>query len=385
MEIMSYPPDIQIFIDKVIHQIKSVLNPEYIILCGSFGKGSWLYFENELISDFEFVFVCNKKWSLKSKKSLLRSLNNQFQYDISLKGYVKSNVENKVLSNYSRKKSSYISLDFFDSFEQPKILYNKRNESLNIKLASSEIPIWEAWRLYVNRMGDLLKLEFPQKQNPYTEDYYWLKIFESTADAFCIVNKIYYKNINKRIKVFKNGIIEHNYELNDTCKNSCNLIINALESRKNHNLSIFKIDIDNKQRKKIINSWMNYIEKKLSIQENLIGDGDNFYLNYIKNKDLQKKYLEINNRFSLKFSNLIRLIYHPGLVNLNFKFYNQNDSWRHIILLSVSSTFKEQSLDFNKFNMSKFILSKILKLRNLKEQTNQEFIYSVLKHWKMLR
>jgi hypothetical protein len=282
MEKMFYPPDIQIFIDRVIHQIKNVLNPEYIILSGSFGKESWLYFENELISDFEFVFVCNERWSLKNKKSLLKSLNNQFQYDISLKGYIKSNVENKVLSNYSREKSSYISLDFFDSFEEPNILYNKRNEELDIKLASIEIPIWEAWRLYVNRMGDLLKLEFRQKQNSYTEAYYWLKIFESTADAFCIVNKIYSKNINKRIKVFKNGIIDHNYELNNTCKSSCNLIINALESRKNHNLSIFKMDIDIKQRKKIINSWMNYIEKKLSIQENLLSDDDNFNLKIYK-------------------------------------------------------------------------------------------------------
>ena len=60
METTSYPKEIQLFFDEIVVKINKVLDADFILIAGSFGKESWLYFNNELISDFEFVFVCNK-------------------------------------------------------------------------------------------------------------------------------------------------------------------------------------------------------------------------------------------------------------------------------------------------------------------------------------
>ena len=87
MEKGLYPKEIQVFFNEVILKIRSVLDPDFIILAGSFGKESWLYSDGILLSDFEFVFVCEKRWSLKKKKLLLKKLNIDYPYDINLKGY----------------------------------------------------------------------------------------------------------------------------------------------------------------------------------------------------------------------------------------------------------------------------------------------------------
>lgn len=68
MEKIYYPDNIELFFNSVVEKIKSKLNPEYIIIAGSFGKGSWIYSGDKLLSDFEFVFVNNKKWSIKKKR-----------------------------------------------------------------------------------------------------------------------------------------------------------------------------------------------------------------------------------------------------------------------------------------------------------------------------
>ena len=96
---ISYPKEVQIFFDKVILEIKMVLDPDFIIIAGSFGKESWVYHKNELISDFEFVFISKKKWSFKRKNQLLKKLNHEYPFEISLKGYLLSKVTNKIISN----------------------------------------------------------------------------------------------------------------------------------------------------------------------------------------------------------------------------------------------------------------------------------------------
>ncbi|RLD86029.1 MAG: hypothetical protein DRJ07_01755 [Bacteroidetes bacterium] len=379
----SYPKEIQIFFEEVKEKIRDSLNPDFILIAGSFGKESWLYSGEKLISDFEFVFVCEKRWSLKKKKQLLKSLNIDYVYDISLKGYLKDNIKQKVISNYSSKNPGYISLDYFDTFNNPRFLYIKKDEILDIKCTVDEIPIWEAWRLYVNRMGDVLNLMCSSNSDQQNINYYWLKIFESTADSYCIVNRIYQKNISERLDIFNKELIESDEDLSEKCKTSFPIIQKAIKARNEHNLLLFDINVNKNDCIIIINSWMEYFEKKLAKQEQmLIFDRKDFFSSYLVNRTLQKKYLGFNYRYNILVSNLIRLIFHPYLLNLNFKWYNLNLSWRHIILLNVSSLFYEQNLKMENYRESKNIMSKLVSKKSINDNDR---IQIILNYWKILR
>ena len=385
METSLFPKEIQLFFNEIVVKINEVLDADFILIAGSFGKESWLYFNNELISDFEFVFVCKKPWSLKKKSQLLKKLNSEYPYEINLKGFLLKKVKNKVISNYSLKNPGYLSLDFFDTFSNPIFLYKKDDEIIDIDCKAGEIPGWEAWRLYVNRMADLLKIDCSKNPEKKIVDYYWLKIFESTAGAYCIINKIYHKNISKRLEVFNQELIEQDKELNETCKNSFLVIKQALIARYEHDLIFFKNSLSVDERKKIIISWMDYFERKISFQENLQIENVDFGNRYLKNTLLQKKYLGFNYKFNIKVSNLIRIIYNPKLLNLKFKFYDNKYSWRHIVLLCISSTFKEQHLGIQNFPKTKKIITKIVTKKSIYNLNNENFINAILYYWKILR
>lgn len=382
---ISYPKSIQEFFKEITDRIRVSLDPDFILIAGSFGKESWLYSENKLISDFEFVFVCDKRWSLKRKKLLLSALNRDYSYEISLKGYLKKNVERKITSNYSSKYAGYLSLDFFDTFSSPIILYNKNDEFLRVDCRVADIPVWEAWRLYVNRMGDLLKIDYSNTFDEQEANYFLLKIFESTADAYCIINMIYHKNIKIRLEKFHKEIIDNDIELNEICKKSFPILHNALVARDQHNLILFNNDLGIHKYRKIINSWMNYFNKKLIDQENILTkDFANFDKDYLINISLQKKYLGFD-KFSIILSNTVRLIAHPELVSFSFKFYHQKFSWRHLILLCVASTFYEQSIENGDFLQSKKIASYLIRKKVIVDLNKHDFIQIILGYWKILR
>lgn len=381
MEKISYPKEIHSFLNEAVLIIRKALNPEYILITGSFGKGSWLYSGNQLISDFEIVFVCNKYWSLKTKEVLLKSLNNEYPYDISLKGFLIKKIQKKVVSNYSYKNPGYLTLDYFDSFSYPKLLYSKHNESINININVNEVPAWEAWRLYVNRMGDILSLTIVNKKQ--NQNYYWLKMYESTADAYLIVNKLYEKNIDKRRNLFTEELVKGDKDLDNICKESFSKIKLALEARVSHNLSVFDIPkFAQEESFKIINSWMNYFQNKMIQDEDIEFDFD---LGNSYNNKLHNKYLETSFKKNVLLSNTIKLIHKPFLINRNFKFYHHHNSWRHIILLTIASTFKEYSNDEFDFTNSKKLLSKIVNKKSIFALNSNDFIIIVMKYWKLLR
>lgn len=386
MDLTIYPEEIQVFFIEIIDMIKEILDPDYILIAGSFGKESWLYSNQELISDFEFAFVCKKKWGLKKKSQLLKKLNNDYPYEIGLKGFLLPKVRKKIISNYASKNPGYISLDFFDTFSDPVFLYDKNGIDLNIDCKVDEIPIWEAWRLYVNRMADLLKLESVKNYDKKTEDYFWLKIFESTAGAYLIIKKLYHKNIAKRLDLFDYELINSDKELNKTCKNSFAIINKAMVARQKHDLAAFNIEINIKERKEIISSWMNYIENKLIIKESILLSKDStFYKSYLNKVELQEKYLGFSYKLNKFLSNSIRLMYNPKLFNFNFKFYNHKISWRHIILLCISSVFTEDKVNNENFIESKKIVSHIVRKKTIDNLTREKFIEKILIYWKILR
>jgi len=383
---ISYPKNIQIFFNEVVHLIKENLSPDYILLAGSFAKESWLYNGEKLISDFEIVFVCSKKWSVSRKEQLIEELNKKYSFKIELKGYLRHKIERKILSNYALQNPGYINLNFFDTFNEPKYLYGKTDLLLNISTSVDELPVWEAWRLYANRMGDLLSLLAKDEVPNYLEKYYWLKIFESTADAYFIIHKIYNKNILKRLEIFHKKLLDNDIELSDICKKSFPIIQKALQTRKEHDLSIFNIEQPLSERKLIIISWMEYFEKKMGKQENILFENKiDFNSKYIENRSLQKRHIDLTNDFNIFLTNALKLTRNINLLGslVNFSIFKY--SWRHIILLSISSTFYEQTIENHDFLESKKIFGKIINRKKIDVLNNLEFIQSLISYWKIIR
>ena len=384
---ISYPDNISFIFDSIINRVKAELDPEYIIIAGSFGKGSWIYSNAKLFSDFEFVFVKKKPWSLKKKKILLSNLNNEFEYDISLKGYLLNKVQKKIISNYSKKNLGYLSLDFFDTFKFPQILYSKNPGYSDLPLLKvDEVPIWEAWRLLTNRLGDLLYLALNKSRlSKVKNDYYWLKAFEASAEGYLLVKKLYSPNITKRINSFSKDMVIDDDELNSVCKNSYKLLENAMLARKHHDISLFNIsNLNQNKRNKIINAWASYIQNRMLISEE-VNKNSNINKDYLTNKTLQNKYLETCFKNNIIWSNIIRLIRNPKLINKNFKFFQFANSWRHIILLTIASTFNEYSRNKLDFSESKKVLSIIENKKLIEPLENMFFVDFVLKKWKLLR
>lgn len=383
-----YPTDIREVFYNVVDRIKEELHPEFILISGSFGKDSWLYAGEKLLSDFEFVFINEKKWSLKNKKKLLSKLNSKFPYDISLKGYLLKNIQNKVISNYSFKNPGYLTLDFFDTFKDPQILYSKNPDSSALPIISNkEVPVWEAWRLLVNRLGDLLFLTVNNREhNAEESNYYWLKAFESSADSYLLIHNVYSPNIHEKISSFSQSLLNNDKALNSICRGSYDLLLNAFIAREKHDISFFNIShIQNEERIKIVNNWMLYIQEKMISLEGIISNGENYYENYLLNNELQNKYLETNLRHNVMFSNLIRIIYHPKLLISGINYFDINKSWRHIILLTIASTFNEYSRNELNFPQSKKIF-KLLKIgKSVDNLYGKGFITEVLRCWKLLR
>lgn len=382
-----YPKEIQKLFSQIVEEVKNTLNPEYIIIAGSFGKGSWLYNDSNLLSDFEFEFICAKKWSINKKRKLLKSLNQRFDVEINLKGHLLKNVVNKISSNYSNSYPDFLRLNYFDAFFEPEILYARKSTGLNIDIHIKEVPTWEAWRFYINRIGDLLSLNGKNSGNLELDNYYWLKMFETMADAYLIINNLYSKNISKRFHLFTKKLIQKDPNLNEQCIESFDTIHSALNARKEHDLSVFKNSfLDAGKKFEIVNSWLSYFEFKLSEEEGFSSVDTSFTLAYLNDKSLQKKYLEVNNQRAATVSNVIRFVFnYKLLLSLNFKIFNLNKSWRHLILNVISSLYKEKNDNKIDFPETRMILSSILPTKSLNEMKNEQLIDTVLKLWKILR
>lgn len=387
MEKISYPKEIQIFFNEIILEVTEVLDPNYILIAGSFGKESWLYEDDTLISDFEFVFVCNHKWSLKKKRKLLIDLNNMYDYDISLKGYLLNNINEKIISNYSKKPFNYIDLNFFDTFSDSTILFSKNNTNLDIKFSCSEIPAWEAWRLYVNRLGDLLNLLMLDDIEEREAKYYWLKFYESIGDSYLILQGNYNKIVSERVKLFENVNFTLDSNLSEDCIRSIPIIKSSLNARHHHHLDKFEIQNFNIENHiEIVTDWLVFFEKKVKEQELTLefnDDDDHSYINYLQ---IQRRYLEFEGLCSIPLSNLLRLITNPKkIINKAFKFYNFRKSWRHIILYSVANIYQDLKNESEELLNTRTTLSMLIPNKYISKMTRVEVIAIVFKYWKLLR
>jgi len=241
--------------------------------------------------------------------------------------------------------------------------------------------------LYVNRIGDILSLKLEENNNTERLNYYWLKIFESTADVYLLVNKIYSKNISVRYELFKEELLRNDTLLNDKCVESYAIVKKALYARKEHEIEIFDHNVlTDSNKMEIVSSWMEYLEEKVIVEEGLMKSDVLFSSNYLSSKFLQKKYLEVSNRFSVPISNGIRFLFHnKELLKLNFKFYNLKLSWRHLALILISELYKELTSGYNDFNRTRNILSNIISKKELSRFSDEDLLKTTLKLWKILR
>ncbi|MHA1753376.1 MAG: hypothetical protein ACTSYZ_13515 [Candidatus Helarchaeota archaeon] len=381
-----FPYNIQKFFNEIVEEIKISLEPEYILIAGSFGKGSWIYYNNKLLSDFEFVFIRKNRWSIKKKKDLLIKLNSKYPYDIHLKGYLIDKITEKVISNYSSRYLGYVSLDFFDTFFDPVILYSNTNTPLKINFDIEEIPTWEAWRLLVNRIGDLLNLKLiKNKRDNINDRYSWLKMFESIGDSYLIIKRLYHPNIKEKLFAFNNIIENDKSNLIEECKRSFSLVQKAFIIRQNHNLDSFNFNDLATNKEEIIYGCLNYFEQILYKSEDIKKNNSEFWENYLESFKIEYKYLETNGKLAIILSNLIRLIKHRELVNFYFKFYNFRNSWRHIVLLAISTMFKDMIGKCEGFKHTKMVLTKIVRTKKLNSLSDDDLILFTLELWEKLR
>lgn len=381
---MFYPKNDEVkkALERVTSLMRSELDPDYIIMSGSFGKQSWLFNESFLLSDFEIVFLSQRKWSAKKKKEILLKLNKEFNYDFNLKGYITDKARKKILSNYSFKNPGYISLDFYDSFNNPIFLY-KKDDYLGIQLDTKMIPIWEAWRLLVNRIGDLLVIDYLEAKEEYENKYFWLKVYESIADAYLIVQKKYVKSIKERNEIFNESLFDT--DMDSDCINSFKKLKSALDSREKHQLGKFELESETTMSHTLL-TWLFYVENKLLISEGMMNDSSkDFASNYLNDSKIQNKYLGFDYSLNKLVSNGIRLAYNPGLLSSSFRFLNHKVSWRHIILISVSTFFKERMDVDPKFKQTRFLLSIIDSDLKIEKMSEEELAHRIVKYWKKLR
>lgn len=376
-----FPSDIHLVIQEISGRIQTALDADAILLAGSFGKDAWLFSEQKLLSDFEFVFVRKSRWSISAKNQLLKDLNKEFPYEISLKGYLYDKAINKCDSNYSRKYPGYVRLDFFDTFSNPKILYSSGVSFKNIEFKDSDITSWEAWRLIVNRIGDLLDLESKTLQDEGKVSYCWLKIFESIADAFLINQNKYHKNISRRLESFSKELVYNDEEIDELCKESYDCIQSALISRDRHDMKFFENIKSISLRRKVLLNWLDYFQGQLSKDEQFDQQSD-FYQSYLKNKNLQKKYLENPGFFSVYISNLIRIFRNRELVQNGFKYRNMSTSWRHMSLLAISSLFHESETASTNYAKTRIIADNLFDSEDMNSNDLRE---NVIYYWKRLR
>lgn len=176
-------------------------------------------------------------------------------------------------------------------------------------------------------------------------------------------------------------MLNNDRELNISCRCSFEILRNALIAREKHDMLFFSNShLTLYEKNEIINNWMLYIQKKMFESENI-----NSYEDYISNKKLQNKYLETNFRSNIILSNLIRLINHPVLLKDNLKFFTINYGWRHIILITVSTTFDEYTKGSLDFIESKAILGILKSKRSFSNLYGDAFIIEIFKYWRILR
>lgn len=339
MELTELPEVAQLAISEARDRLIKTFNPEYILLGGSFAKGDWIKDNSgNLLSDFEIVFINKKSWNRKKAKGIACKLKQKYKLDFSVSGYSKKRVLKKQPGNLCLGSPGYITLTYFDTINENNVIYKKYNPVFELPVTSiEEVPLWESWKLFVNRFGDFIQSKYID--NNKNIDYYWLKLFQAAADTLLLSKKEYIHDINeryRRLEIYRSS----NNSLPD--EEYIETLLMALKGRKEHNISIFSDFIKSFDEKKllaILEYWFSRIENMMFQEEN-ISTGD--YNSYLKHNCLQNKYSNfyILPYLSVPYSNILFLLLNRKAI-AKFKYLSIFKSWRHVSLVVIVFLFKE--------------------------------------------
>ena len=389
MDVTFLPVDINKILKFIIIELKKIANPSCIILSGSFGKFSWLYYSNYCLSDLEITFISEKIWSFRKKKSLLKHLKKKFNIEVHIKGYLENQIRKKIFSNYANRYKGYISLNFYDTFFSPTIVYKvKENLDWLPCISISEVPIWEAWRLFTNRIAEILDNELSNiNKEENLASYNYLKAFESAFDSYLIIRRKYDPKLEKRIALLNQLNFEQIEKKEIIRSKSFKIIKRALISRQFHKLENFKIEeLTEKERKITLLYWLEYIQNEMLISEGIIPElNGSKSLQYIRDKKINNKYLETTLRNNILPSNILRLVKNPSLIMHGLIFKIFLTSWRHLILMTINTIFTELVLEVTELPKTRILMEYLLGNKTINNLTSDDLLKRIILYWKLLK
>lgn len=376
MELTKFPQIAQKAISEAIDELTHTFDPEYILLGGSFGKGDWIKDKNgKLLSDFEIIFINKKSWNRKKAKKIAHNLKEKYKLDFSIAGYSKKRVLKKQPGNLCFGNPGYITLNYFDAIKEDNVIYKKNKPAFKLPETNlNEVPMWEAWRLFVNRFGDLLKIFIDKNISKTEVDYYWQKAFQAAADTLLISISKYESNISDRYNNWREVRLNQK-KIGLNIPDYFLIPLEAsLKARLYNSLKIFSTDyysFSDKEKIEIILFYFDRIEKKMFEKEGL---EKKTYKEYLSNKSLINKYSNfyIGNKISNLYSNILSLVIYRKQLCKKFKYYKINEAWRHIYLISIMTLFREYVFQQSDLTNTKQILNKIYSINN------NDFIFYII-------
>ena len=387
---MYLPREIENVINETKEFIIDYFDPELIILSGSFGRDDWVLGENgELLSDIEMPFICSRYWNRKRTKLLKEKIKKMHGIDVCIFGISKRRFEKGYPKNLSFGKLPYLSLQIYETVYGSKILYKKTpNNILLPKLDVKHIPIWEGWRLIVNRMADVLKLERNDSDN-IQNYFYWSKLVQACGDAFLIANKKYRISLKSRKNEIEN-LWSEKFSKDAPPKNIfLDPIINCYSMRQNHKICFSDIfsEAVTSENFNLVDFWFKYIS---NIMLNIGSNPDIFDIikAYINNQEILKTY-NLYYAYSLNpiiYTNIITIIKNiKSLHKYGFKYEKLKLPWLHILYILIILLYYDKYSSNGKY--SKFIdmyLHQIIKKDYLLDKNKTDIVRNVIKLWKNL-
>lgn len=383
MELTEFPEVARFAITEARDRLIKTFNPEYILLGGSFAKGDWIKGKDgDLLSDFEIVFINKKSWSRKKAKRIAYTLKQKYKLDFSVSGYSKQRVLKKQPGNLCFGSPGYITLAYFDTIHEHNVIYKKTNSNFELPVTSiEEVPLWESWKLFVNRFGDFIKSKYIE--NNKNIDYYWLKLFQAAADTLLLSKKEYIHDINERYRRLE--IYKYNNEsIPDT--QYIESILMALKGRKEHNINIFTNFIRSIEERKLLviaEYWFSRIENMMFGEENInIED----YNGYLKQNSLQNKYSNfyISSNLPIAYSNILSLLLSRKSI-CQIRYTSIFKSWRHVSLVAIVFLFKELNSLSSGLPETRKLLQKIYKKEFIDSLSNEAVIELAVTTWERFR
>lgn len=386
MDITRYPEIAIRAIFEARDNLISLVDPECILLGGSFGKASWLMDEEgSLLSDFEIIFIINKHWRRKKIKKLEKKMEYKYKQKFCISGFTKRSILNKLPNNFSWKYPGYLTLNFYDSIREKNIIYRRRKTRITIpEIESSEIPMWETWRLFVNRIGDILKFFCNDDINISEKNYLWQKVFQTIADTILLSINKYTPNISNRYQFWQEVFANQDkYDLTIPTE-YYKIVASSLKARINNSITTFSKRIrslKDLQKLKIILFFYNSIEKQMFLEEKV---ADFKYNTYLHNMKLINKYSKfyLNIKLSNVYSNLLYFLLYNISLGKHLNIFSIKIPRRHITYLSVVMLFKELNENSINFQKTRILMCKIYKREHVYSLDKNKLLNLVISNWK---